>query len=138
VRICGSPWVLVFFNCLLDLGRTIDNLALSDDGSIVVASFPKALDVYKSAKDISVTSPVSVHRISINTGHDSYFGEKYKVEKVCFYNHRLLRTSSSQCLFLCIDKIFEEDGSFLGSAATIAAMHQDNLYMHGTLSFMSW
>lgn len=64
-------------------GRPIDNLALSQDGSIIAAAFPKAAQFTQvAAQNTSITSPAGAFRISINTGHGSYFGEKYKVEKV--------------------------------------------------------
>ncbi|KAG9126325.1 hypothetical protein FRC07_003892 [Ceratobasidium sp. 392] len=92
---------------VIQVGRTLDNLALSD-GFIIAAAAPKLFQfIFNSAHNPAIPSPASAYRISINTGHSSYFGEKYKVEK-----------------------IFEEDGSLLGSAATSAAMHGDNLYLH--------
>lgn len=67
----------------LGAGSMVDNLSVSPDGSVVVATFPKALDIMQgSFKNTSITAPTSAYRISINTGHDSYFGEKYKVQKV--------------------------------------------------------
>ncbi|KAG8743252.1 hypothetical protein FRC10_012296 [Ceratobasidium sp. 414] len=92
-------------------GMPMDNLALSD-GSIIVAAFPKLFHYFSnSLKNPDIPSAASVLKISINTGNSGYFGEKYKVEKHL--------------------KIFEEDGTMLGSLATTAAVHGDILYVHG-------
>ncbi|KAG8694762.1 hypothetical protein FRC09_009614, partial [Ceratobasidium sp. 395] len=92
---------------IIHVGRTLDNIALSD-GFVIAAAAPKVFHfIFNSAHNPAIPSPASAYRISINTGHSSYFGEKYKVEK-----------------------IFEEDGSMLGSAATSAAMHGNKLYLH--------
>jgi arylesterase/paraoxonase len=67
----------------LGAGLLVDNLSLSPDGSVVAATFPKALEMSRAAfKNTSITAPAAAHRISINTGHGSYFGEKYKVQRV--------------------------------------------------------
>ncbi|KAG8743248.1 hypothetical protein FRC10_012292 [Ceratobasidium sp. 414] len=69
---------------VIKTGRPIDNLSLAPDGSVIAATLPKGLQfISQSAKDPSIPSPASAHRISINKDHSSYFGEKYKVEKVC-------------------------------------------------------
>ncbi|QRV94112.1 hypothetical protein RhiJN_22130 [Ceratobasidium sp. AG-Ba] len=87
------------------LGRAIDNLALANDGSVVVAAFPKAMHfTSKAVKDVNVPSPVSAIRVSENEGGG------YRVEK-----------------------IYESDGLNLGSAATTASMYQDELYLHGLM-----
>ncbi|KAF8608964.1 serum paraoxonase/arylesterase [Ceratobasidium sp. AG-I] len=91
--------------------RPIDNLGLSSDGSIIAATIPKALQfTQESARNTSITSPAGAFKVSVNTGHGSYFGEKYKVEK-----------------------IYEDDGT-LGSAASTAAMYNDILYLNGLLA----
>jgi hypothetical protein len=115
----------------------MDNLALSADGSVIAATFPKVLHyISKASKDPAIHSPASAHRISINTGHGSYFGEKYKVEKVSYGIIRVFRAGGSSDVSVRY-KIFEEDGSMLGSIATSAAMHQDSLYLHGTFSLVT-
>lgn len=97
---------------VIKTGRPIDNLSLAPDGSVIAATLPKALQfISQSGKDPNIPSPASAHRISINKGHTSYFGEKYKVEK-----------------------IFEEDGTMLGSAASTAAEYEGELYLHGVVA----
>ncbi|KAG8743249.1 hypothetical protein FRC10_012293 [Ceratobasidium sp. 414] len=66
---------------VIQVGRTLDNLALSD-GSVIAAAAPKLLHfIFKSVHNPTIHSPASAYRISMNTGHSSYFGEKYKIEK---------------------------------------------------------
>ncbi|QRV79290.1 serum paraoxonase/arylesterase [Ceratobasidium sp. AG-Ba] len=97
---------------VVQIGRATDNLSLGPDGSIVVATFPDAIRfVSQSAKNPNIPCPASVHRISVNNDRSSYFGERYKVEK-----------------------IFEEDGTMLGSSASTAAIYGNKLYMHGVIA----
>ncbi|KAH7339447.1 hypothetical protein B0J17DRAFT_655153 [Rhizoctonia solani] len=95
---------------VIELGSFVDNLSVAPDGSVIAATFPKADQVLKSFKDTNVTSASSAHRISINKGESSYYGEKYKVQK-----------------------IYEDDGA-LGSCATTAAVYDGNIYLHGLLA----
>ncbi|KDN38774.1 hypothetical protein RSAG8_09324, partial [Rhizoctonia solani AG-8 WAC10335] len=95
---------------IIQVGLPIDNLAASSDGSMVAATLPKMFDIMKAGKNTGLTAPSSAHRISINTGRGSYYGEKYKVEK-----------------------IYEDNGD-LGSSATSAALHAGNLYLHGLMA----
>ncbi|CAE6511783.1 unnamed protein product [Rhizoctonia solani] len=95
---------------VIELGSFVDNLSVAPDGSVIAATFPKADQVLKSFKDTKVTSASSAHRISINKGESSYYGEKYKVQK-----------------------IYEDDGA-LGSSATTAAVYDGNIYLHGLLA----
>ncbi|CAE6435371.1 unnamed protein product [Rhizoctonia solani] len=95
---------------VVQVGLPIDNLAASSDGSVIAATFPKLLDLMKAVLDTSLTAPSSAHRISLNTGRGSYYGEKYKVEK-----------------------IYEDNGD-LGSSVTSAALHGDSLYLHGLMA----
>lgn len=83
----------------------LDNLALSADGSIIAAAFPKLHLLGDSMKNVSMTAPSAVLRISGAAANG-----KYKVEK-----------------------IYEDDGQ-LGSFATTAAMHGDTLYIHGLMA----
>ncbi|KAG8750658.1 hypothetical protein FRC12_012770 [Ceratobasidium sp. 428] len=97
---------------IIKIGRAIDNLSLAPDGSIIAATIPNALHfILQSAKDPSIPTSASAHRISVNKGQSSYFGENYKVEK-----------------------IFEEDGTMLGSAASTAAEYEGKLYLHGVIA----
>ncbi|KAJ1304412.1 hypothetical protein OPQ81_005560 [Rhizoctonia solani] len=95
---------------VIQVGFPIDNLAVSPDGSVIAATLPKMIDLMKAAHNTSLTAPSSAHRISLNTGRESYFGEKYKVQK-----------------------IYEDNGD-LGSSATSAALHGDYLYLHGLMA----
>ncbi|CAE6416109.1 hypothetical protein ACGC1H_007200 [Rhizoctonia solani] len=95
---------------IVQVGLPIDNLAVSSDGSVIATTLPKMFDAMKAGRNTSLTAPSSAHRISINTGHDSYFGEKYKVKK-----------------------IYEDNGD-LGSSATSAALHGNYLYLHGLMA----
>ncbi|KAJ1304411.1 hypothetical protein OPQ81_005559 [Rhizoctonia solani] len=89
----------------INTGLPLDNLALSADGSIIAAAFPKLHLLAESIKNISATAPSAVLRISNGTSNG-----KYKVEK-----------------------IYEDDGQ-LGSFATTAAMYGDTLYIHGLMA----
>ncbi|EUC64396.1 serum paraoxonase/arylesterase [Rhizoctonia solani AG-3 Rhs1AP] len=95
---------------IIQLGSFVDNLSVAPDGSVIATTFPKAELVLKSFKDTKVKSPSSAHRISINKGESSYYGEKYKVQK-----------------------IYEDDGA-LGSSATSTAVYDGNIYLHGLMS----
>ncbi|CUA74442.1 hypothetical protein RSOLAG22IIIB_05551 [Rhizoctonia solani] len=82
----------------------LDNLALSADGSIIAAAFPKLHLLAESMINVSTTAPSAVLRISSATNG------KYNVEK-----------------------IYEDDGQ-LGSFATTAAMYGDTLFIHGLMA----
>ncbi|KAG8710712.1 hypothetical protein FRC08_016817 [Ceratobasidium sp. 394] len=91
---------------VIKIGRAIDNLALLPDGSIIAAAFPRAAHFTgKAIKDVNLPSPASAVRISEDAG------KGYKVEK-----------------------LYESDGTMLGSASTTASMHQGDLYIHGLLA----
>ncbi|CAE6479863.1 unnamed protein product [Rhizoctonia solani] len=95
---------------VIHVGLPIDNLAVSLDGSVIAATLPKMFDIMKAVRNTSLTAPSSAHLISINTGRESYFGEKFKVQK-----------------------IYEDNGD-LGSSATSAALHGGDLYLHGLMA----
>jgi len=72
----------------VEIGGSVDNLTVAPDGSLYVAVIPKVLHfigsmVQNPRKNIS---PSSVTKVSINTGNDAYFGQKYKVEEVFMDN----------------------------------------------------
>ncbi|KDN44491.1 hypothetical protein RSAG8_05538, partial [Rhizoctonia solani AG-8 WAC10335] len=83
----------------------LDNLALSADGSIIAAAFPKLHLLADSMRGVGLTAPSAVLRIS-----DATLEGKYNVEK-----------------------IYEDDGQ-LGSFATTAAMYGNMLYIHGLMA----
>jgi hypothetical protein len=78
----------------------IDNLALDAAGQLWVAGkvflskitvpfsefepkgIPLALPSLKHMKDPSSPSPSTAFRLSINTGPNSFYGEKYRLQKV--------------------------------------------------------
>ncbi|KAF8608963.1 hypothetical protein BDV93DRAFT_541341, partial [Ceratobasidium sp. AG-I] len=92
-------------------GLPVDNLALSSDGSIIAAAFPKSHMLVAAARNINITVPSVVLRVSKRATLGSVSGKSlYKVEK-----------------------IYEDKGE-LGSFATTAAMHGDILYVHGLMA----
>ncbi|CUA74444.1 hypothetical protein RSOLAG22IIIB_05553 [Rhizoctonia solani] len=95
---------------IIQVGHLIDNLATSPDGSVIATTLPNIFDIMRAGKNTSLTAPSSAHRVSINAGSESYYGEKYKVEKV-----------------------YEDNGD-LGSSATSAALYQGHLYLHGLMA----
>ncbi|CCO29441.1 Serum paraoxonase/lactonase 3 EC=3.1.1.2 [Rhizoctonia solani AG-1 IB] len=95
---------------VIHIGAFVDNLAVASDGSVVAATLPKADAALKSLTDAKFKSPSSAHRISINRGESSYYGEKYKIQK-----------------------IYEDDGA-MGSSATTAAIHDGYIYLNGLMS----
>ncbi|CAE7061263.1 unnamed protein product [Rhizoctonia solani] len=98
---------------VVKVGLPIDNLAASSDGSVIAATFPKLFDLVNAGRNVnpSVTAHSSAYRISLNTGSGSYYGEKYKVEKIY------------------------EDNEGFGSSATSAAIYGDTLYLHGYFAY---
>ncbi|KAG8747129.1 hypothetical protein FRC10_002178 [Ceratobasidium sp. 414] len=90
----------------IDTGLPLDNLALSADGSIIAAGFPNPHVIIPSSKNVSMTVPSAVLRITRGIGN------QYAVEKV-----------------------YEDEGQ-LGSFATTAAMYKDTLYIHGGSRFV--
>lgn len=90
----------------IDTDLPLDNLALSADGSIIAAAFPKLHLVGPAAKNSSITAPSSALRIY----HATADMKQYKVEK-----------------------LYEDEGQ-LGSFATTAAMYGDTLYLHGLMA----
>ncbi|KAF9050334.1 hypothetical protein BJ165DRAFT_1414176 [Panaeolus papilionaceus] len=92
-------------------GYALDNLSLDADGQLWAATIPQMLKIMKHIENGS-KSPVAVARISINTGVNAFYGEKYRVENV-----------------------FEDDGTVM-SGLTSAAYDskRGKLFMHGLVS----
>ncbi|KII92103.1 hypothetical protein PLICRDRAFT_36894 [Plicaturopsis crispa FD-325 SS-3] len=68
---------------VIQLDRPIDNVSVDADGVVWLAGLSDALCLlYKHFPDPTVRCPSSAIRVSINTGPSSFYGEKYKVEKV--------------------------------------------------------
>ncbi|TFK25229.1 calcium-dependent phosphotriesterase [Coprinopsis marcescibilis] len=61
----------------------LDNIQIDSEGHVWAAAFPKGFDLLKHFTDpTGVKSATSVVRFSINTGPGSFYGEKYRIEKV--------------------------------------------------------
>ncbi|KIM45408.1 hypothetical protein M413DRAFT_442080, partial [Hebeloma cylindrosporum] len=60
----------------------VDNLAVDAAGQLWVAGIPLALASLKHMAKPSSLSPSTAFRLSINTGPNSFYGEKYRVQKV--------------------------------------------------------
>jgi len=95
----------------INIGKPIDNLTLDENGNVWVSVFAKPFDTIKGLKmpGSGVLSPSAAYKVSLNQGHDAYFGKKYLVEKV-----------------------FEDDGTLAHWVTTAAAdSRRRQLYMHG-------
>ncbi|KAF9070631.1 serum paraoxonase/arylesterase [Rhodocollybia butyracea] len=60
----------------------IDNLVLDKEGALWSAGFPKYMEIYNHIKDSSQPSSVCAWKLTMNTGEGSFYGERYKVQKV--------------------------------------------------------
>ncbi|GAA5908149.1 hypothetical protein JCM6882_005955 [Rhodosporidiobolus microsporus] len=97
----------------LDLGVSLDNLALAADGSVYVATFPKIFELLKvvaSAGKSDATSAVEIWRLSNETSEAQFYGQKHRKELV-----------------------FADDGK-VASGSTTAAPYQDKLLLTGTFA----
>ncbi|KAJ3909160.1 hypothetical protein F5879DRAFT_1007262 [Lentinula edodes] len=107
----------------------IDNLSIDNEGTVFAAGeypkvpsvvqnvklfsgMPKSLDLWEHTKNSSHPSPVCAWTFSKNTGQGSFYGEKYKVQK-----------------------IYEDDGSIASGATTVVHdAERGRLFMHGVFS----
>ncbi|PPQ95320.1 hypothetical protein CVT26_008165 [Gymnopilus dilepis] len=90
----------------------LDNLAVDADGQLWASATPKVLMVVEHMKHPELSSPSAAYRISINTGVNAFYGEKYKVEKV-----------------------FEDDGQVMTGITSVAYDSERNrLFIHGIAS----
>ncbi|KAF8585903.1 serum paraoxonase/arylesterase [Ramaria rubella] len=98
----------------------MDNISVGEDGVLYIAAFPKILQyISETAGDPTKTSPSAVLRLSRNTGSGQFYGEKFKVEKVC----RLV------IIFLTI---FQDNGKVVSTVTTaIWDVKQKVLYLTG-------
>ncbi|KAF8895727.1 hypothetical protein CPB84DRAFT_1782310 [Gymnopilus junonius] len=90
----------------------LDNLAVDADGQLWAAAIPKVVLAVKHMRNPKSPSPSAAYRISINTGVNAFYGEKYRVEKA-----------------------FEDNGSLM-SGITSAGYDSERkiLFMHGIAS----
>ncbi|KAF8198076.1 hypothetical protein BJ912DRAFT_56680 [Pholiota molesta] len=87
----------------------IDNLSIDADGQLWAAAVPKLWTAFQHMKSPSLPSPSLALRISINTGPNAFYGEKYKVEKM-----------------------FEDDGKVMpGSTSVSYDSERKKLYLSG-------
>ncbi|KAL0571719.1 hypothetical protein V5O48_010243 [Marasmius crinis-equi] len=87
----------------------LDNLAIDSDGVVWAAGFPNGVAMTTHMKDPSKKSPTGVWKFGINTGPNSFYGEKFKVEKA-----------------------FEDDGEVASGSTSAAHDAQRGLvFMHG-------
>lgn len=65
-------------------GYVMDNINMVQDGSLVVSAFPKPLDLLKifGTRDSKSVAASLTIRISKNLGKDSFYGNKWKVDKI--------------------------------------------------------
>jgi len=94
-------------------GGGLDNLSVDEDGAIYVAEHPKIFTTaFKHLPDPKVHAPSAVRRITINTDESSFYGEKYKVEK-----------------------IFEDNGTIASGITTaVWDSKRKQLFLHGVAS----
>jgi len=90
----------------------LDNIAVDADGQLWAAGLPQTLTALAHMRNPSLLSPSIAAKISINTGPNAFYGEKYKVEKV-----------------------FEDDGKIMsGVTSAVYDSRRKKLFMHGVAS----
>jgi arylesterase / paraoxonase len=100
-----------------------------------MTGIPQLLTALAHMRNPSLLSPSNAARISINTGPNSFYGEKYKVEKVM--------TSFTGVLFLTLCtlltilfKVFEDDGKIMsGITSAVYDSKRKKLFMNGMSFF---
>ncbi|KAF8893824.1 serum paraoxonase/arylesterase [Infundibulicybe gibba] len=89
--------------------RGMDNLSIDYDGMVWALGFPKLLAMVYHMDDPLLPSPSSALRFSLNVGRDSFYGKKYRV-----------------------DKVFEDDGTIAsGSTTVVHDSQRGRLFFHG-------
>jgi hypothetical protein len=92
--------------------HALDNIAIDADGQLWAAGIPQIFTALAHMRNPSLLSPSTVERVSINTGPNSFYGEKYKVEKV-----------------------FEDDGKIMsGITSVVYDSKRKKLFMNGISS----
>ncbi|EJD03191.1 calcium-dependent phosphotriesterase [Fomitiporia mediterranea MF3/22] len=94
----------------IPVDRPVDNLSVDQTGAVWGAGLVNTLHLVNvHFENPSIKSPSSALRITLNEGDSSYFGEKYKVEKV-----------------------FEDDGEIASGSTSVAYdAKRKKLYLHG-------
>ena len=98
-----------------------------------MVGLPQALTAVAHMRNPSLLSPSIAARISINTGPNAFYGEKYKVEKVM--------TSFTSGLFSTLYvahllKVFEDDGKIMsGITSAVYDSKRRKLFMNGMSFF---
>ncbi|KAL0956031.1 hypothetical protein HGRIS_002204 [Hohenbuehelia grisea] len=91
----------------------LDNLAVDENGALWAAGIPDALTtVFTHFQNPSIPAPSAGLRITLNFGPGSFYGEKYKV-----------------------DKVFEDDGTLASGVTTVVYDSQrKRLFLNGLAS----
>ncbi|KAJ7096424.1 hypothetical protein C8R44DRAFT_813008 [Mycena epipterygia] len=92
--------------------RGLDNLSIDSDGVVFAAGIPYILAMINHIANPSLRSAVSAHSIARNTGSGSFYGEKFKV-----------------------DKVFEDNGTIAsGTTSVVHDAQRQRLFLHGLAS----
>ncbi|KAJ7718590.1 hypothetical protein DFH07DRAFT_1011604 [Mycena maculata] len=75
--------------------RPLDNLSVDEEGVVWAATFPYGLTMLKHIVNATLLSPASAHAVVRNTGPGSFYGEKFRVEKVFEDNGTVARGTTS-------------------------------------------
>lgn len=85
--------------------------------------FPIGHQIVPRFKDLTKEAASGALRLTQNTGQSAFFGEKYKLEKVC-HSHPHTKIFVYRCF--CY-KMFEDDGSVIEGATTVTYSPRRNL-----------
>ncbi|KAJ7132849.1 hypothetical protein C8R43DRAFT_895364 [Mycena crocata] len=102
----------------IPMDRGVDNLSIDVDGVLWAAGIPYLVSIIKHIADPSIPSPMSAHSIVLNTGPNSFYGEKFRVNKGIKRSNLL--------------QVFEDDGTI--ASGTTSAVHDPRhrrLFLHG-------
>ncbi|KAF7984213.1 hypothetical protein HWV62_16006 [Athelia sp. TMB] len=83
---------------VIPVGYMIDNLSVDEAGHVWGGSFPYLLALAAAMENSSHPVPSAALRITLNTGPGSYYGEKYKMERV-FMDDGLLVSSTTSAVY---------------------------------------
>lgn len=89
----------------LKIPRVIDNIYVTEQGSVYLATIPKFFDFYKSLdKPGSRSSATEVWRVSNGTAQDKFFGGRLKLEKVFADDGQMVHMTT--CVGVYENKLF--------------------------------